>query len=268
MMYPLVCAVDVDGTLVGPDKTISEVNAQGVEKYVSSGGKIVLASGRMHSSILRYAKELNLQDSDLILSYNGAMVRSVGSDLLFENPVPAAEAEEIVEFCNDNHLHLNYYVNDTLFVRELNECSQLYLERSGSMSTPVGSLSTMKGCRPSKLLIIDQKKRLDELTPSVRARYGRTLYITKTDDEYLEFMAKGVNKGAALERVAALLGIERDKVAAFGDSFNDVEMLRWAGLGVAMSNGRVEAQQAADIVADNSAWSAVGMVLGNFNVAD
>jgi len=264
MKFPKLSAIDIDGTLVDPYKTISVNNAEGINEYVGAGGIVILASGRMHSAILRYANDLNLPEENIVLSYNGAMAKTIGGKLLFERPVPAVFAQQIVEYCRDNNLHLNFYHNDTLYVRELNHFSQLYLDRVGSVSVAVGDLLSLGPLAPTKLLIIDQKEKLDSLLPIFQARYGSDLFITKTDDEYLEFMAGGVDKGSGLRWVSDSLSIAQPDTAAFGDSFNDIQMLDWAGIGVAMSNGRDVAKKAADIVADNSSWSAVGDTLKSF----
>jgi Cof subfamily protein (haloacid dehalogenase superfamily) len=264
MFFPELCAIDIDGTLVGPDRTISEKNKIAIAEYVRSGGRVILASGRMHSSMLRYCLELELPRDNIVLSYNGAMAMTVGDIKLFEKPVPADLASDIVAYCRDNGLHLNFYYDDHLYVRELNKWSKLYLERTGSVPIAIGDLANLSSKAPSKLLIIDEKVILDPLVAVFKQRFGDKLYITKTDDEYLEFMKAGVDKGTGLRSVCEALGIDQRTSAAFGDSYNDVQMIEWAGQGIAMSNGREAARVAADKIVDNSAWTAVGDTLESF----
>jgi hypothetical protein len=114
---------------------------------------------------------------------------------------------------------------------------------------------------PTKLLIIDEKVRLEPLEEMFKKRFRNELYVTKTDDEYLEFMAYGVDKGSGLAWVCEKLKIAQSDSAAFGDSYNDVQMIEWAGIGVAMSNGREAAIKSADIVANNDNWTGVGDTL-------
>jgi Cof subfamily protein (haloacid dehalogenase superfamily) len=264
MLSSRISAIDIDGTLVDPQKNISARNAQAVAAYTAAGGTVVLSSGRMYSSILRYGIELGLPSHDIILSYNGAMAKTIGGELLFERPVPAQYGAEIIAYCRQHGLHLNFYYDDSLYVDRLDEWSELYGVRSGSTSIAVGDLTKLAEKPPTKLLIIDDKFTLDNLITHFQEKYHGLLYITKTDDEYLEFMAEGVDKGTSLQWVAEHLGVPQTQTAAFGDSYNDVPMIEWAGIGVAMSNGRREAIAAADVVADNNAWDGVGAILEEF----
>jgi hypothetical protein len=214
--------------------------------------------------MLPFAVELKLPEDNIILSYNGGMAKTVGGKLLFERPVPAQYGEEIVDYCKKHKLHLNFYFDDKLYVSELNEWTELYEKRSGSASIPIGDLSKMNMHSPTKMIIVDEKEKLDKLIPEFKEKYRDKLYITKTDDEYLEFMAAGVDKGTGLLWVCDKLGIPQDTTAAFGDSFNDVQMIEWAGVGIAMSNGKEAAKAAADIVVDNSSWTGVGDTMRSF----
>ena len=94
-----------------------------------------------------------------------------------------------------------------------------------------------------------------------KGEFGDTLYITKTEDEYLEFMDPAVNKGHALTEVATHLGLTASECAAFGDSFNDMPMLEWAGLGVAMASGRDELKAIAQKIAPPADDDGVAAVL-------
>jgi Cof subfamily protein (haloacid dehalogenase superfamily) len=264
MSFKKLSAIDIDGTLVNPKRMISDGNKAAIAKYIAAGGIIILASGRMHSSIRPFGIELNLPGDNIILSYNGGMAKTMSGTLLFERPVPANYGAEIVQFCKEHDLHLNYYYNDNLYVSKLNKWSDLYLRRSGSESIPVGDLSSVTEHPPTKLIIIGEKEMLDPLLVMFKAKYGSSLYITKTDDEYLEFMDAGVDKGSGLMWICEKLGIAENESAAFGDSFNDIQMIEWAGVGVAMSTGREAAKESADIVAENSQWTGVGDTLLRF----
>ena len=101
----------------------------------------------------------------------------------------------------------------------------------------------------------------DELLAHFQAQFGDSLYITKTEDEYLEFMDRGVSKGVALAQVAASRGIPQAACVAIGDSYNDLSMVQWAGLGVAMSSGRDKLKAAADRLAPPADDDGVATIL-------
>ena len=119
----------------------------------------------------------------------------------------------------------------------------------------------MKGRAPTKLIIVDSLERTNSLLAPMKAHFGETLYITKTDDEFLEFMNPHVSKAVGLEFTATRLGIDREAVWAFGDSYNDVPMLEWAGRSFAMANGKPEARAAASDAAPDSEDDGVAQIL-------
>lgn len=263
-MTPQLIALDLDGTLLTKDKRISPRNQEVVQALARQGIAIVLASGRMHQVTARYASDLNLPDDTPIISYNGAMGRTHAGAPLFEWPVPSEEAGEIVEFCYRNDYHLNFYHADMLYVAHETKWAELYYSRTGSLPHPVGDLRPMIGKTPTKLILIDTPEITDRLLEEKRRQYGERLYITKTDDEYLEFMNPAANKAAALSEIAKRLDIPRERCIAFGDNYNDIPMLEWAGVGVAMANARDEVFAHADDTAPDADQDGVAEYLTRF----
>jgi Cof subfamily protein (haloacid dehalogenase superfamily) len=181
-----------------------------------------------------------------LIAYNGAMLRTVNGVMLFHEPLPPPPAAEIVHFCAEHVYHLNYYLDDEWYIREETHWSRVYQKRTGSVPNVTHDLTQFDGASPTKLLLIDTLAVTNRLQDQFRQHFGDRLYITKTEDEYLEFMHTGVNKGVALARAAARLGVAQSDCVAFGDSFNDREMLKWAGVGVAVGNARPELKAVAD----------------------
>lgn len=253
-------AIDLDGTLLGSDHALSERNLQAVKRVADSGVFVVLASGRQWNTIVKFAEQIGLPPSSPIIAYNGAMIRTVGGETLYHQTVPADDAQEIVRDCTAGGYHLNYYLNDVLYVREATHWARLYEKRTGTTAV-VGDLTRFDGQEPTKLLLIDTPETTDKLLKHYQSKYGKALYITKTDDEYLEFMNPAVSKGVALAEAAGRLGVSADECAAFGDSFNDLPMLEWAGVGVAMENAKPELKAVADLVAPANTADGVAVVL-------
>lgn len=249
MYFPYrLAAIDLDETLLGRDHAISQRNALAVRSMVACGATCVIASGRMHEATTRYAEELDLRGP--LISYNGAMVRELSTgELWFHRPVPGPLATDVIDFCARYGHHLNYYLNDRLFVADRGAWAEVYLRQTGSPMEVAGDLKVFAGTEPTKMILIDTVETTDRLLELFRGRFGETLTVMKTNPEYLEFMHPAASKGAALELVAKRLSVRREEVVAFGDGHNDVAMLRWAGLGVAMGTGKEEAISAADRVA-------------------
>lgn len=256
-----LAAIDLDGTLLGSDHTISPGNAAAIRRAVESGAKIVLASGRQWSTIDVFAKRLGLPSESPIIAYNGAMIRTHGGDTWFHQPLPAEAAKTIVHYCDAHDLHLNYYFNDALYVRDDTRWGRMYQKRTGTIPHVTGDLTRFDGERPTKLILVDTLEVTNSLLTHFQAEFGDSLYIIKTEDEYLEFMDPKVSKGVALAEVAKHLGIAQAQCVAFGDSYNDIPMLQWAGLGVAMDNARAELKAVAKRIAPPADADGVGTLL-------
>jgi hypothetical protein len=199
--------------------------------------------------MLRFHRQLDLQGP--IVSCNGALVKVAETEEIWREIVlPAARAEEVVHIGDQLRVAQNYYhLDGNAYVRETNRWVQLYETRTGSLAAVHGPLEDFAGRHALKILWIDEAERITALLPQMQTHFGNELSITITDPEYLEFMASGVSKAEGLAAVAFRLGISQKEIVAFGDGNNDVEMLKWAGMGIAMSHGRPAAHKAADRVA-------------------
>ncbi len=246
--YQLV-AIDLDGTLLDSQThAISPTNADAVRRVHNQGIQIVLASGRRYATLVDFARQLDLPQETPLVAYNGALIRTLGGETWYHRPLPADLAAKIVREYQADH-QLNYYLNDEWYSRQETAWSRLYQKRTGSIPHMVGDLTRFDDQTPTKILLIDTCEITDALLPKVQAEFGEALYITKTEDEYLEFMNNGVSKAVALTHVAERLGLDASQCVAFGDSYNDISMIKWAGLGIAMGNGRDELKQVADAIA-------------------
>jgi hypothetical protein len=243
-----LASIDLDDTLLGPDKIISAQNAAAVQALRERGIHVTLASGRRHENMLQFHEQLGLRGP--IVSCNGACVKDAETGEVFaQTLVPADLAEEVVEAGDRLGVTQNYYHTDGgLYVREKTGWSDLYQRRTGSDVTETGDLEQFGGGHALKILWIDAPERIATLYADLSARYAGRLYVTITDPEYLEFMAPGVSKAEGLKVVADRLGIRREEAIAFGDGNNDAPMLEWARLGVAMDHGRDSAKAVADLV--------------------
>ena len=249
MLFPYqLAAIDLDDTLLGPDHLISARNLHAVRALVARGVTCVIASGRMHEATTRFANEIGLETP--IISYNGAMVKNPHTGEVWQHiQTPAEPSAEIVGFCKENGHHLNYYLNDHLYVSRRTRWAEFYLSQTGSPMEVVGDLTQFAGSEPTKMILIDTSEVTDNLLLRFREQFGESLYITKTNPEYLEFMNANTNKGLALKLVAERMGIPQHATIAFGDGNNDLAMIKWAGMGVAMGTAKEHIKQAADRIA-------------------
>ncbi|HIE26115.1 TPA: HAD family phosphatase [Candidatus Poribacteria bacterium] len=242
-----LAAIDLDGTLLDSEYQLCEENRQTVQKLAEKGVIVVLASGRMHETILPFSRRIHLNDP--IISYNGAMAKDVKTgELLHHIPIPSNLAKKMITYCANRNLHLNFYLDDVLYVRERNKWSELYDNRTGATSNPVGDLHRFDGDEPTKLQIVDSPQNIDRFLIEFNNLFKDELYITKTQPEYLEFMNPSVSKGSALIAVAGRLRVSMAKVVAFGDGYNDMSLMEAAGFRVAMGNSIDEIKTCADYI--------------------
>ena len=230
-----MAAFDLDGTLLSSNHELSPENCEALQQLAANNVLVVLVSGRMHRSIKPISDQIGLENP--IISYNGGMVKHAITDEVYHHtPVPAEYAVAIVNDCTDQNLHINYCLNDELFVVERNEWSELYKVRTGVPASPIGKLQQLDGETPTKLLIIHPAEKLAPLLGSFKSKYADKLYVTQTQPEYIEFMNLDVTKGNALTALSNRFNIPIDSVVAFGDSYNDESLLKTAGFGIAMEN--------------------------------
>ena len=230
-----MAAFDLDGTLLNSEHTLPPKNREALGELAANDVLVVLVSGRMHRSIQPISDQIGLENP--IISYNGAMVRhATTGEVYHHTPVPADYAMAVINDCVEQDLHLNFCLNDELYVAERNAWSNLYETRTGVPATPVGDLRELAGETPTKMLLIHTPEKLQPLLDSFQTNYAKKLYVTQTQAEYIEFMNPEVTKGRALTALANQFNIPMDTVVAFGDSYNDESLLKTAGFGIAMAN--------------------------------
>ena len=208
---------------------------------------VVLVTGRMFQSVRRYALEAGLDDP--VVCYQGAVVAEPRSGTWLRHvPIPLDLAREAIAALDGEGFGMNCYVDDELYVAEITPEARRYADFQDLELHPVGDLLAWLHDPPTKLVVIDDPEVLDELEGRMKARFDGRLYISKSLPYFLEFAAPEVTKAAGLEFLARRLGFARERTIAFGDGENDVELVDWAGYGVAVANAHDRVRTVADLV--------------------
>ncbi|MCL6612501.1 MAG: Cof-type HAD-IIB family hydrolase [Peptococcaceae bacterium] len=259
-------ATDLDDSLLDDNFMIAPVDREAIAGAVRAGVRVVLATGRMYRSALPYARELGL-DTPLI-TYQGAYVRFPGSEkVLYSRPVPWDLALELLEMIAPTGYHTNIYIDDDLLVEKVTEAGRLYWAISRVKPVEVGDLAAyLRRVRrdPAKVLVVSGEENLDRLSEELNGVFAGRLHITKSKPYFLEFMHPEANKARALDAVARHYGIGRENIIAVGDSYNDLEMIEYAGLGVAVANARDDVKARADFVTRSNTEGGVAGVIRKF----
>ncbi|SDF62979.1 Cof-type HAD-IIB family hydrolase [Sporolituus thermophilus] len=259
-------AVDLDDTLLDNSLAVSARAREAIAQAVAQGITVTVATGRMYRSALPYARQLGL-DVPLI-TYNGALIKAaLSGEVLLHRPLAEDVAHEVLAFSRQRGWYIQVYLDDVLYVTELNERALYYETIAGVKAVPVGDrLYDLPGA-PTKLLVMAEPADILRIQEEVQARFGDRLYAVVSKPNYLEMVHPAVNKGAALAFLAEMLGISRDEVMAIGDSHNDLDMLEYAGFGVAMGNASERVKAVAQAVTrgndEDGVAEAIEKILGS-----
>jgi HAD-superfamily hydrolase, subfamily IIB len=265
-MYKLI-AIDVDDTLLNDDLVVTEGTRQALEAAVARGVTVTLATGRMFASAQQIARQIELNVP--IITYQGALVKTLlDGKVLYERNVPGDAALELYEIVKEQGLHLQLYVDDTLYGTEDNERIRAYSKQSNIPYRIEPDFGKLIGRPLHKMLMIDEPEKLDRLAAELRPRFGGRVHMTKSKAHYLEFMHKEGTKGHALRFMAEHIGCPMEQTIAIGDAWNDREMIQAAGLGVAMANAVDSLKELADYVTLSNNEDGVKHVIDKFVLAD
>jgi len=253
-------ACDLDGTLLAADLVIRERTRHAIASARAAGVRVTIATGRMFQSALPYARAAGIEEP-LICYQGAAVVDPTTAEFLRHEPIPLPAARDAITTVQDAGFSLNAYVDDELYVASITPEAQRYAEFQHLRVHPVGDLLEWLSEPPTKLVAVGVPEELDALKQELLPRLGARLHIAKSLSIFLEFSHKGVTKGSGLAYVAERLDVDQANVVSFGDAENDVELLEWAGYGVAMANADERLRDLADLVCPSAEEEGVAQVL-------
>ena len=262
--------LDIDGTITGDSNTLSVTVKEVIAAVQAKGIKVAIATGRMYCSALRFHQEIG---STLpLIAYQGAWIQDPGNDQIHRHlPVSREITQQLLEYFEQPDLRsllsVHFYINDQLYVREITKETDNYQQRSGVNAISVGDLRQLLDHEPTKILALSEDANLtQQLLADLRLKYKPTdLYLTTSVPTFLEAANTHVNKGNAVRYLAEeMLGLENHHVMTIGDNFNDVEMLDYAGISVAMGNAPPEVQAIANWVAPSIELDGAAIAIEKF----
>jgi Cof subfamily protein (haloacid dehalogenase superfamily) len=239
-------AVDVDGTLVDDTLDITPANLAALRRAMDAGIKVVLATGRMFRSAMRYVKEIGTPSP--IICYQGAVIRQPDGTLVREWALSPEAATVAVKLSRQLDLHVNLYQDDNFYVEKLGWGAELYGAVAQVEPHVVPDLMTVARRGSTKVVFVDQHQRLVELEAQVRGAFEPASRCTFSMPEFLEVVDAGVSKATALQVVCDGYGIRAEEVVAAGDAPNDLELFAYSGLALAPRSASPELLAVADAV--------------------
>ncbi|MFD0674268.1 Cof-type HAD-IIB family hydrolase [Cohnella sp. GCM10027633] len=243
MGYAII-ALDVDGTLINDHHEVTPRVRAAVRAAAEQGAEIVLCTGRGSTSALPVLAELGLEGT--MITHNGAsIVDSKTRKVIAETAIPFEPAYRYLHFARERGVHYDMNTAFELYVDGMmtDEISGMYesmfarpIVRTGEESLPEGLV---------KLSLFAPKETLDELE-TAWGEWEHELQTVRSGDYFIDVQHQQASKGTALRQLAAMRGVPREQVLAIGNYYNDLGMIAFAGLGVAMDNSPEEVKAAAD----------------------
>ncbi|MGC9393815.1 MAG: Cof-type HAD-IIB family hydrolase [Anaerolineae bacterium] len=255
---------DLDGTLMGTDQKIRPRVARAVTQAQAQGVIVTLATGRMFAATECFARELNVTAP--LICYQGGWIQALDGPVLRRIILPTTPAREAIALGAANGWHVLLYAEGQLFIEDFLYPVAFYDALLGSGVT-VGEpwdaiLAAHDGV--DKVLYVAEPEQIPAMAEALQDRFVGVAEVVRSHEMFIEVVPLGVDKGSAVAWLAQHFNIPREDVLAAGDQENDLAMIKWAGLGVAMGNATPPVQHVADWIAPPVTEDGAAVLLERF----
>ncbi|KXG10143.1 Cof-type HAD-IIB family hydrolase [Anoxybacillus rupiensis] len=262
-MERYLIALDLDGTLLKDDKTISPLTKQVIFRAKEAGHIVVIATGRPYRASKMYYEELHLTTP--IVNFNGAFVHHPRNDSwgIRHSPLNLETIKEIIEVSETYHIkNILAEVMDDVYFHDHDE-KLLDLVKLGNPKIEIGDLRNMLKADPTSVLIHTDEQHADELQRYLSTVHANVLHHRRWAAPWhiIEIVRTGVHKAFGLQQICNYFQIPQERVIAFGDEDNDLEMIQWAGYGIAMGNAIEPLKQIANDVTKTNEEDGIAVYL-------
>ncbi|MBU3134078.1 Cof-type HAD-IIB family hydrolase [Clostridium gasigenes] len=274
MKYKLIC-IDMDGTLLNTDNQVSDDNIKALKKATEMGIHIAITTGRIYASAKYYSGIVGIDAP--IITANGASIKDSGDgNVIYNNPIPSDILIGCAEILKKHNLKANFTTGDTIFTSY--EIPETHSYKITNKIVPnefkvnflvfddiKDGISKFEG----KILkcFVGEDGNLEgfrNARTEITKTFGNFLHIVSSGVNNFEIMQKDSSKGNAAKMLAKRLGITKDEVICIGDSENDLSMIQFAGMGVAMGNAMDLLKSEADFITETNNNSGVAKAIEKF----
>lgn len=244
---------DIDGTFIRTDHSLSEKHAAAVRKLLEQKIPFVLVSARMPEAIYPITRSIDVKTP--VISYSGALVLTRDENVLYSKTLDEKSARSVIteiEKLWGDRVSLNYYAGREWYVESID--ARIQRESDTTTVTPkIARFNTLpsSGILPHKILVMSEPPFGEEMEKILGEEFPQ-LNVVRSSNHLLEIMARGVTKATGIESMLQHYGISKDDAIAFGDNYNDREMLQYVGLSVAMGNSPDDIKSLATEVTDSN----------------
>ena len=281
-MYKLI-AIDLDGTLLNSYGEITDKNKEAIKYALDKGVKVILASGRDIQTMRKMSDELGIHD--YIIAGNGACIYDIQNDTnIYESFLEKEKALKIIKICKENSIFFNIYTNQGIITESLNYNVKVFNNensyRPNNKRTNIEIVNNIESyiesndfkilkiiiCDESRIIfnnIIEKLKNVKGVEVLDVEHMSKKIIRIGTEEHkieyfYTEVTNKNTNKWSAIQHLLEKLGIKAEETICIGDNINDFEMVKNAGVGIAMRNSALEKQDVANYITDDNNSDGVG----------
>ena len=251
MKYKLI-VLDLDGTLTNSKKEISSRNRETLIRIQEQGIRLVLASGRPTYGIVPLANELRMNEfGGFILSYNGGeIINWETKEMMYENVLPNEVVPVLYECARTNHLSILTYDGAEIvtensqdpYVQKEAFLNKMAIRETNDFLTDITLLPV------AKCLIVGDAGKLIPVESELCIRLQGKINVFRSEPYFLELVPQGIDKALSLSVLLENIGMTCEEVIAIGDGYNDLSMIKFAGMGIAMGNAQEPVKKAADYI--------------------
>lgn len=263
-MYRLL-AIDLDGTLLTPrpHKIITPRARAALRRAAGIGVTVVIATGQTHAMLRHLCADLPLRGPQII--ENGAViVENESGKILHEQPFPAEYILPVLSALHRLDFYRAYHTHERVYVDRQTPRAQSWYPPPLLPPVEVDDVASLYPLPCIKIVGVGEERSLPKQRQMFEQHFRSKLYVTQSSFDLVEFLHPAVSKSNALRAIAADLNIAPEEIVAIGDSHNDMGMITFAGLGVAMGNAPDEVKAVADHVTLSNAEEGVAAVIEQF----
>ena len=243
MNFKLLCT-DIDGTLLNKNRQLSALTIAEI-KRIHPQIPVILISSRMPKAMRHLQTTLGIEDTPLI-AYNGGLILH-GTEVIETTEIDLTTVAAVMEAAKNTTIHLSLYHNDDWFVPEMDYWAQR--EQNNTQVTPsvnplIETLQLLKSQQKGvhKIMAMGDENEIERLFNGMRSLYGNHLHLYRSKSTYIEIANKSISKATALTKLltSKYPEIQLNDVIAYGDNYNDIDMLKAVGAGIAVDNAKQE----------------------------
>jgi hypothetical protein len=254
MNYKLICT-DIDGTLLNKDRELSELTISEVQRIAPI--PFVLISSRMPKAMRHLQKQLKNTSTPLI-AYNGGLILD-NDKILHSTIIQNNVLKAIIEQCEHTTIHLSLFYNDEWYVPAMDywaKREENNTKVTPQIKAPLEVLNTWekenKGAH--KIMCMGDENEMDILYKTLEKKFKNDIMLYRSKSTYIEISHKSISKKTAIEALLTEIypNLSMENVIAFGDNYNDIEMLKAVGMGIAVGNANASVLKIANNITDTN----------------